>query len=399
MRKVMLRKKPLLCALVFAFISLTLCLVTVNPVSAMAASDNLEYELLARNFLASQYNLKGYFYDDISVHTSTDLFDETENIVGKAVILNRDGEYDYVVINLITNQVDEFGFNEESVIEKFTADEKVYYGGALNYSVKSGNEYEDFNGTRISRSKFDTRTREFKKSANKVRNQASNPNGGIISWTDVANRNSGNSNSDWSYLSGFNWNGVTGTGLIFSSQDAFNANYNSRYGINISGTCGPTAITNLFTYFKWRGFGNALRNNSAQDTFERAMVLSKWNNGTKFSDSRNALKSLASEQGYNYDIDTYFWGTNWNAYKASINKGRPILTELKTGDWGHELFVVGYEQFTYTYQVQVLWWWETRTTDYCYLRVVDGYATSNSSRFVDYNGFYSTVNGTDFILK
>ena len=382
-----------------AVLTASVCLFAAQTVSVNADSGNADYELLARNFLASQYNLKELEYENISAHTSVDLFDETENVVGKAVILDRDGELDYVVINLITGQVDEFGFNEEATVEKFLADERIYYGGALNFSTKSGNEYQDFNGRKISQTKFETRTREFKNSARKVKNRSSSPNGGIISWTDIVNRNAGNTNSEWNYLSGINWNGVTGTGLSFYSQEYFNEYYNYTYSTYIDGTCGPTATTNMFVYYKWLGFSNALKNNSAYDTFARMVTLSNWNNGTYFNDDKNSLKGFANERGYNYDMDTYFWGTNWDAFKGSINKGRPVLTETKSTGYGHEVVVVGYEQFTYTYQVQVLWWWETRTTNYRYLRVIDGFASSNSSRFVDYNGFYSTINGCDFMLK
>ncbi len=36
------------------------------------------------------------------------------------------------------------------------------------------------------------------------------------------------------------------------------------------------------------------------------------------------------------------------------------------------------------------------TIDYFYLRIVDGWDSSNQSRFIDYNGYYSVISGIDF---
>ena len=94
---------------------------------------------------------------------------------------------------------------------------------------------------------------------------------GFYTWSDVSsfNNSNGYSNSEWKYLDGINWNGITASGLQFMSQTTFN----NRFGTD--NACGPTALTNMFIWFQYKnivnknGYVNALRNGSAYDTFDR----------------------------------------------------------------------------------------------------------------------------------
>ena len=82
----------------------------------------------------------------------------------------------------------------------------------------------------------------------------------------------------------------------------------------------------------------------------------------------------------------------------------PVLTSLSLEDWGgHAVLTVGYEKFDYEYEKKnsFLWWkWTTIEHKYSkYLRVVDGWDTSNSDRFIDMSGYWDTVIGRGFSIN
>lgn len=80
------------------------------------------------------------------------------------------------------------------------------------------------------------------------------------------------------------------------------------------------------------------------------------------------------------------------------------MTSIDLDGWGgHAIVVVGYEEFKQAYEKQHQFLWKKwTTTEYRYsryLRVVDGWDTSNSSRYIDVAGYWNTVTGRGFILQ
>lgn len=80
--------------------------------------------------------------------------------------------------------------------------------------------------------------------------------------------------------------------------------------------------------------------------------------------------------------------------------------EQEGGYFAHAVVTVGYEEFTHEYTTTEEYWlfgWKEKEVEhedvYRYLRVIDGWSTSNNSRYVDFNGFYTTVKGIAFMLE
>ncbi|MCL2256347.1 MAG: hypothetical protein FWC11_05775 [Firmicutes bacterium] len=376
-----------------------------NSIGASASNEveHINHANLARDFISFQHTSRGVEYENIEVYATVNLYDELHSIVGVAVIIYRDGELDYVVMNLITYEIDEWGINEQYMVSRFKSGERIYYGGALTFSTRDGNEFVDFNGTRHDRARFERRSREFRETARGRRNArerertitaSSPPANGMLNWSQILANHGSHNLVEFRYVSGITWNGVSGNGLVFTPQSTLNLNYRIRHGVNRSMTCGPTMVVNMLIYFQWRGFDRALINGSIHDTFERALHLSGWNNGTFFSRDRDALRTILRQQGYNYTMNTY--GGNFNNFANSIRQGRPVLMEMHHGNWGHGVVVVGFEHFSHTYQTGI---WPFRryvTRNFHFLRVIDGTAYSNSSRFVDFNGIFTGINGACF---
>lgn len=103
-----------------------------------------------------------------------------------------------------------------------------------------------------------------------------------------------------------------------------------------------------------------------------------------------------------HEIDT---GVNsFEEFKTNIENNMPILTSIDLDGWGgHAILVVGYEEFSQAYQVEhkVLWnSWTTTEYNYArYLRVIDGWDTSNDSRFIDFSGYWDTIEGRGVMIK
>ncbi len=409
----------------FLFILLLIvCIAPSTTVFASASSDinfpNI-YQNVAYNFFETQYSVRNIEYNDFSIALEADLYSSEEDIVAKAVVIQRDDAYDYVILNLATSEIDEFVFDDETAMDKFS--EKVYYTGVLNYYTKDNeiyhslsNEESTYTQTEFNKLSnwINDKYAQLKENASKLYRSDNNPLpnpskdgwNGFYTWSDVSsfNNSNGYSNSEWKYLDGINWNGITASGLQFMSQTTFN----NRFGTD--NACGPTALTNMFIWFQYKnivnknGYVNALRNGSAYDTFDRFRILAGHTNsgGTSRSKYEGALKNYASEQGYNYEIRTGI--DTYDEFKDSIANGRPVLTSIDLSGWGgHAVITVGCERFKheYTKNHQFLWWkWTTTETEYSnYLRVIDGWGSSNDSRFIDLKGYWDTVTGRSFIIK
>lgn len=416
-------KNKLFSGIVLAFVAMFLVLCVGSPgiVFASASSDincpNI-YKEVATNFFEAQYEERGMDYNEISVALETDLYSSEEEVVAKVIVIERDDTYDYVVLNLATAEIDEFAFDDQAAIDKF--DDKIYYTGVMNYYVKDADEYRSC-GDDVSYSENEFKKisswineeyEQFKENASKIYRSDNNPlpnptkNGwnGFYTWSEIRDFNNDNDykNTEWGYLSGV---GLNGTGSIgFIDQNDFNNHFGT------TNACGPTALTNMFIWFQYRNIANsdgkvnALLNNDPYDTFDRFRVLVGHTNadGTSRSKYASALKTYAKEQGYNYEIDTGV--DTYDEFKESIDAGKPVLTSIDLSDWGgHAVVTVGYERFTheYTENHSFLWWsWTTTEYEYTnYLRVIDGWSTSNSSRYIDLKGYWDTVTGRSFLIK
>ena len=411
-------RKKLFISLFFVITSYLLCNSRIIAEERPISFDNI-YGEIAINFFKMQYKNRNINYTELKVESIKNMYNDLNEIVGEIVIINRDNNKDYVVLNNATNQIDEFTFNSNDVDIKF--DKKIYYSGILNYYEKNGATYKHIEtGNNIS-------IKDYKKQSHSINNDLSNqkkklskkilcdgnplpnPNkngwNGFYSWSEVYDFNENNNyeNCEWGYLWGTSFFN-TFDDLTFYNQDTFNNRFNTR------NSCGPTALTNMFIWFQFMeyenkdGSVNALLNDSPFDTFEEFRNLLHHNNntGTSRTEYEHALKDYAIDQGYNYvykdNIDKY------EEFKECIDDDMPVLTSLSLEDWGgHAVLTVGYEKFDYEYEKKnsFLWWkWTTIEHKYSkYLRVVDGWDTSNSDRFIDMSGYWDTVIGRGFSIN
>lgn len=103
-------------------------------------------------------------YDNVEVALENNLYSDSEEVVAKAVVIRRDDELDYVILNIATANIDEFAFNETQAYEKFS--QKVYYSGVLNYYVKKNNQFHHFDNKKIiSEKQFEKNSENIEKSS------------------------------------------------------------------------------------------------------------------------------------------------------------------------------------------------------------------------------------------
>lgn len=370
------------------------------------------YKDIATNFFKAQYEQEKIEYNELSVALESDLYDSNEDVVAKALVMQRDDCYDYVILNIATSQIDEFAFDDATAIDRFS--NQVYYTGLLDYYTKEDNAFKSLNTNEIfSKSSFETisykiteKLSKFKKNASRRyrSNNLALPNfdistgdKGFYTWTDIDNSNikNGYEFSDAQMLFGIYPSGIGDSDLEFVSQSKFN----SHFGTNNS--CGPTALTNMCIWFQWSCLENsnnevnALKNNDIYDTFDRFRVLTNHSSetGTSRSNYVSAMKAYSNEQGYNYRIKS---GINtYSEFKENIDNMYPILTSINLANGsGHAVVTVGYQEYVQSYKV--LWITKYRYTRY--LRIIDGWSTSNSSVYIDLNGYSGDISGISFVM-
>lgn len=407
MRVISKQKKLVTLVLVFMLFSIALAGI-VKPLNAFAYNEE-DYESAGINFLQLQYESKELAYDNLEVQDAINLYDEKDVVISKLLILNRDGEWDYVVLDFMMDRINGYGINEYEYLQSFYGKGNIYYAGQMTFAYIQDGKYYDINGKLLEKRAFISAIQEFKLLAP----QAASGSEGILSWNSVSVRHSSISNTAWYYLSGFNWNGVTtnssGVKATYYPQYIYEQTYNSRYpGVGMSGACGPTAMTNMAIYFNSLGY-NALINGSAQDTFDWFVSDLNWFSwGNQWwTNTKYSFQNYANNRGYRFSMTSYDSATFIN-FKGNLAEGRIIYTYVNTTQdngfyWTHALVTVGYEQFTHYYQVNQPWWffgwhdnWVNMETNYYYLRCIDGWSTSNSGQFIDFNGFYTKVMAAAF---
>jgi len=348
----------------------------------------------ARDFISFQQRARGNEYQNIELYTTVNLYDHGHNVVANAYIVYRDGEFDYVVINHITDQIDEWGIDEREITEHFKSGERIYFGGALTYSVRDGYEYVDFNGTRLDRTEFVRRSSEFRTASTSRRDESRRRrrtitsgydfNDGLLSWIQVIQRHHEDIFINAGYLQGIYRNGISGAGLSFANQSELSNTHLVRHGRRVTGVCGPTMQVNLLIYLHWRGFGTLI-NGNRNDTFDRSLALTGWP-GSTITRCRNSVRQILREQGHTYIMHNL--GSSFAGFRDSIERGHPAMMGIHRGNVGHGVVVVGFEHFrlpTPNAHVQ-----------FHYLRIIDGWGTSNASRFVCFNGFFQHISGASF---
>ena len=396
MKKTSIAKRLSFVILLVIFAASSFFVITQSSVAGQASGDDICHIQLAEDFISFQHRIRDNQYDNIKVYTSVNLYDYEHNVVGSAVIIYRDGEYDYVVFNLITRQIDEWGFNEPEVTANFKSGERIYYTGPLNFSVRDGLEYVGFNGARLGRERFRRTSREFRENSRSRSEQDGGElttrgggsfNDGILTWSEIMGIHHSHLTIDAGYLPGIGRGGITGNGLSFVNQNVLNVMHFIRHmTTQPRGTCGPTAVVNMLIYFQWRGF-NVLINGCMHDTFDSVLVTSGWtpNGGTVMSGMRNSARATIRGQGYNYTVQNL--GGSFAGFRDSIRNGRPAMMGISHNDGGsHAVVVVGFEHFRIGLS----------GANFHYLRVIDGWATSNAGRFVDFNGFFHSIDGASF---
>ena len=376
------------------------------------------YKQIALNFFEQQYDELNLEYGNFDVELEADLFDSEENVVAKAIVVNRDDKYDYVVLNLTTSQIDEFGFDEPTALEKYS--NKTYYTGLLNYFTFEKNKFESSATHELfSVSAFKKLSKTITEKYNNFINKASK----IFRCNNIplpdARKTGFNGFYDYAYVDGYNTgngyefydckfhpgilSGCADYDIRFKSQSVFNNYFGTR------NSCGPTAFTNLCIYLNWReisnrdGEVNVLRLNSEFETFKRFRELTNHDNdkGTANSTYAGAFQKYAEEQNYNCRVVPNL--TKFEQFKEYLDNYNAIITSIglysseDSDSFGHAVLTLGYLQYRYEYQVQhqVLWHkWTTTEYKYSnYLRVIDGWGTSNEGMYISFSNYWDRLSG------
>ena len=126
-------KRNFLSASKVVSIILAICFILGSVVPVFAYNDE-NYETAGFNFLINQYELKDIGYNSIEKQDSICLYDTNDNIIAKMLVVNRDNHIDYVVLDFLTDRIDEFGFDQEDFVLLFSSHEKILYAGLMNYA-------------------------------------------------------------------------------------------------------------------------------------------------------------------------------------------------------------------------------------------------------------------------
>lgn len=361
------------------------------------------------DFMCIQYSSKNIEYDNINKYDAIDLYDYNNQVIAKLLVINRDNNFDYVILDFVVDDVNGFGINENEFISEILSKEKIYYLGQSMFAYEENGVFFDFYGNEVSKDLLEETNKQMIKKAPK---EVESGYDGILSWSKIKERYTvdgiymdGYSNNSWDYIPGFDWNNVSGSN--YYGQSLLNYNYYVRHRETITGTCSATAMTNMAIYYDSIGY-DSLINNNIYDTFDWFIDDTNWKNwgdeGIYWDTETNeSFVNYANTLGYDYYLNINN-SPSFDDFINEIGKDNPIYTYIYAPQtngtaWAHSVVTVGYEQFEYEYTEQVKSYWffgwhyktVTKYKYYNYLRVIDGWSTSNSAQYIDCNNFYSSI--------
>lgn len=383
---------------------LSICIACMVTISAMAYTEETYYEA-GVTFMTQQYYNEG-IDADIDVYTVLPLLDENDDIIAKMMVFDRDGEYDYVVLNFIVDYIDEYGFSQQDFVSYLLSYDNVYYAGNMNFVVESDGIYYDSYGNIADKSTFDSDIVIYKSYVSSLYSSDSSVNEidiyeNFYYWYDVPAYNITYDYSASNYITGITSTGVA-NGLDFQNQTDLNNDYNDTNGTAISGTCTSVALTNLCIYYDYVGelnnysAVNILMNNSVYQTFNH-FIYALSADGTysaSHSDGVWAFVDYLQLQSYSYSYNYLGYFADWDDIVDTIDDNDPILAAIgyykapdDTGNntGGHAILIVGYSEYEYYGNISI---WAAGVPNISiekYVRVVDGWSTADSGRYIAYD--------------
>lgn len=154
------------------------------------------------------------------------------------------------------------------------------------------------------------------------------------------------------------------------------------------GNCGPTAATNLLSYYKEkRGFSNL--GTSRQNIYNNFISASGFDeygtSGLTPSAADSAIKTMFKNAGYSYSSSTYLFDW-WSDWTRDLNDNYPVFTavrglKLNGGSWievGHAIIAVGYREYN---------------SGAKYLRVYDGWNATNDKYIWFNSDYFKSIDG------
>lgn len=383
-------------------------------IKAAYAYNEDNYESAGMNFMLGQYDMHNMAYMNVEKEKAINLYDDEDNVIAKLLVVNRDGELDYVVLDFMTDRIDEYGFDQENFVNLFYDKEKIMYAGALNYAYYEEGILKDIYGNNIDEAVYNELMTDFKITYPEYFNE-DDGQAGILSWNELetwveAFGNETAPNGEIIRTGNACIDGVTHTGistqLDFSYQEYLNNLYWNYTGNSIEGTCVPTALTNICLYYDDMNiFPDLIKNGSLSQTYydivQEIDFLSWGQSGSDWLNSTmNGMDWYVRKRGYDCNI-VYYEVLSWTRVRNIINAGRPLFTDIykninNGNDFYHAVVTLGYDsyQYRFTYNGKV------NSTFYYYLRICDGWnKTEDKGRYIDFNGFYDRVGAIDIQIS
>lgn len=113
----------------------------LNKSITVNAYTEQNYQNAGMNFLQNQYNSKEIIYSDLSVKDTVNLYDFDDVVTAKLMIVNRDNELDYVILDFLADDIIAYGFNSKDYVQKFYGKGKIYYAGKMTFAYIDNDQY------------------------------------------------------------------------------------------------------------------------------------------------------------------------------------------------------------------------------------------------------------------
>lgn len=109
----------LICAFIITVVALVCLLPSFSSGISVYAYTDQNYIEAGINFLQKQYDLKEMSYDKIALKQTIALYDLDDNITAKIMVVDRDSELDYVILDFVADDIIAFGFNSKTYLQNF----------------------------------------------------------------------------------------------------------------------------------------------------------------------------------------------------------------------------------------------------------------------------------------